>query len=88
MKLRQAEKIRDKIHYGGRKYRKTTVARMRRRLIGTEKGTDATLWFEDLMDEMCRKAPIEFASLQFKCGMSLAEMLKERRQSKQELEPC
>jgi hypothetical protein len=72
MKLRQALKVRNKKH-AGRRYRQRTILAMRRRLMPTMHDTDQGLWFNDMLASFVREAPIEFAALQFKCGMSLAE---------------
>jgi hypothetical protein len=78
MKLRQALKVRNRFH-AGLHYRHTTILAMRRRLVATPYGTDASLWFEDLLSQFHREAPIEFAALQFNCGMSLAKTKAEIR---------
>lgn len=72
MNLRTALKVSHRIRDGHR-YRNTTRDRQRQRLSRTEWMADTDYWWCDLMDQFKREAPIEFAGLQFRCGMDLIE---------------
>ena len=79
MKLRQALKVRNKKHAGFH-YRQRTVLAMRRRLVATPHDTDQGLWFNDMLAGLAREAPLEFAALQFQCGIGVSQTLKEYRE--------